>query len=132
MAISDQIADFLTRMRNACMAGHRYVDVYFTTMNQNIAQVLKDQGFIDHFLVKHEENKGTIRLFLRYVGLRKPLIRGLKKVSNPGLRKYIGYRKIPRVFNGLGISIISTSQGVLVGDEARKRKVGGELLCYVW
>ena len=132
MTVSDQIADFLTRMRNANMAGHRYVDVNFSKMNQNIAQVLKDQSFIDQFLVKHEGNKGTIRLFLRYAGLRKPLIRGLKRVSNPGLRKYIGYQEIPRVFNGMGISILSTSQGVLVGEEARKRKLGGELLCYVW
>lgn len=132
MAVNDQIADFLTRIRNACTAGHRYVDVSYNMMNQNISHVLKEQGFIDHFLVKQEANKGTIRLFLRYLGLRKPLIRGLRKVSNPGLRKYVGYQEIPKVFNGLGIAIISTSQGVLVGQEAFKRKVGGELLCCVW
>ncbi len=132
MSLSDQIADFLTRMRNACLAGHRYVDVNFSNMNQNLANVLREKGFIEQFIVKHEGNKGTIRLFLRYLALRKPLIRGLKRVSNPGLRKYVGYQEIPKVFNGLGISIVSTSQGVLDGEEARKRKLGGELLCFVW
>lgn len=132
MAVSDQIADFLTRIRNACRAGHAYVDVTYSTMNQHLAEVLKDQGFIGHFLVKQETNRGTIRLFLRYLGHGKPLIRGIRKISNPGLRKYVGYREIPKVFNGLGISILSTSQGILVGHEAAKRKLGGELLCSVW
>lgn len=132
MSANDQLADFLTRIRNATRAGHRYVDVRFSKLNQNIAQVLKDQRFIEHFLVKHEEGIGTIRIFLRYVDGRESLIRDLRKISNPGRRKYVGHEEIPRVFNGLGISIISTSQGVFAGEEARKRKIGGELLCYVW
>ncbi len=132
MSVNDQLADFLTRIRNATRASHRYVDVRFSVMNQNMAQVLKEQKFIEHFLVKHEGGLGTIRLFLRYIDGKKSLIRGIKKISNPGRRKYVGSEKIPLVFNGLGISILSTSQGVLVGHEARKRKVGGELLCYVW
>lgn len=132
MSVNDQLADFLTRIRNATRAGHRYVDVQFSVMNQNMAQVLCEQKFVEHFLVKHEGAIGTIRIFLRYIGGKDSLIRGIRKISNPGRRKYVGYTEIPRVFNGLGISILSTSQGVLVGHEARKRKVGGELLCYVW
>lgn len=132
MSVNDQLADFLTRIRNATRAGHRYVDVHFSVMNQNMAQVLCEQKFVEHFLVKHEDGIGTIRIFLRYIDGKDSLIRGIRKISNPGRRKYVGYTEIPRVFNGLGISILSTSQGVLVGHEARKRKVGGELLCYVW
>ncbi|MDB6080888.1 MAG: ribosomal protein [Chlamydiia bacterium] len=132
MCNNDQLADFLTRIRNATRAGHRFVDVKFSNMNQNLAKVLQDEKFIEHFLVKHEESIGTLRIFLRYIEGREPLIRGLCKISNPGRRKYVGYTEIPKVFNGLGISIISTSQGVLAGHEAKKRKVGGELLCYVW
>jgi small subunit ribosomal protein S8 len=131
MAVTDPLADFFTRIRNATRAGHRYVDTHFSTLNTNIAQVLKDQKFIDDFLVKHEGGIGTIRLFLRYSG-RKSLIREIRKVSNPGRRRYVGSHEIPQVFNGLGISIISTSQGVLAGHEARKRGIGGELLCCVW
>jgi small subunit ribosomal protein S8 len=132
MCTSDQLADFLTRIRNATAAGHRYVDVKYSGLNENIAKVMNDSKFIEHFLVKHEAGIGTIRLFLRYNTARESLIRGIRKISNPGRRRYVGYQEIPRVFNGLGISILSTSQGVLAGHEARKRKVGGELLCYVW
>jgi len=132
MCAHDQLADFLTRIRNACKAGHRYVDVRFSFMNQNLAQVMQDQKFIEHFLVKQENGFGTIRIFLKYIDAKTPLIRGLRKISNPGRRCYVGCDEIPRVFNNLGIAIVSTSQGVLTGTEARKRRVGGELLCYVW
>lgn len=132
MSANDQIADFLTRIRNASNAGHRYVDIHWSKMNQNIADVMKNNKFIEHYLVKEEQSIGTLRVFLRYTDGRVPLIRGLRRISNPGRRKYVGHEEIPRVFSGLGISIISTSQGVLAGDEARKRKIGGELLCYVW
>lgn len=130
--MGDNIADFLTRLRNASSARHRFVDIRWSMLNQNIAQVLKDQKFIEHFLVKQEDGKGTLRVFLRYKDGRHPLIRGIRKISNPGKRKYVGFREIPQVFNGLGISIVSTSQGIFEGVEARKRKVGGELLCYIW
>jgi small subunit ribosomal protein S8 len=132
MCANDPLADFFTRIRNASKAGHRYVDVPFSTLHQNLAEVLKENKYIEHYLVKHEGNIGQMRLFLRYLPSRQPLIRGLRKMSNPGRRLYIGYTKIPRVFNGLGHAILSTSQGILVGQEARKRKLGGELLCYVW
>lgn len=132
MSCNDPIADLLTRIRNASMARHRFVDVQWSNMLQNIAQVLKNESFIEHFLVREQDGKTEMRIFLRYSSTRQPLIRGLTRVSNSGRRRYIGYDEIPRVFNGLGISILSTSKGVLVGSEARNRKVGGELLCYVW
>ncbi len=130
--VNDPVSDLLTRIRNASMAKHRYVDVQWSVLSQNIAQLLKDESFIEHFLVKNEGGKSHMRIFLRYGSNREPLIRGLKRESKPGRRRYVGYNDIPRIFNGLGISILSTSKGVLVGSEARNRKVGGELLCYVW
>ena len=132
MSVNDPLADFLTRIRNATRAGHRFVDVQWNNLNQSVAELLQEYNFIEHFLVKEENKISTMRIFLRYIEGRRPLIRGLRKISNPGRRRYVGYEEIPSVFNGLGISVVSTSQGVLAGQEARKRKVGGELLCYVW
>jgi small subunit ribosomal protein S8 len=133
MAISDPVADFLTRIRNSVTAGHRYIDVSWSVIKQNIAEILKEQGFIENYLVKHEsKQRGTIRVFLKYASGRRPVIQGVRRVSKPGLRKYVGYADIPRFYGGMGLSIISTSQGVMAGDEASKRKIGGELLCLVW
>ncbi|MBS0633937.1 MAG: 30S ribosomal protein S8 [Verrucomicrobia bacterium] len=132
MSFNDPVSDLLTRIRNASMARHRFVDVQWSVLSQNIAQLLKDESFIEHFLVKNEGGKSHMRIFLRYNTKREPLIRGLTRVSKPGRRRYVGYNDIPRVFNGLGISIVSTSKGVLVGSNARHQKVGGELLCQVW
>ncbi len=132
MCQTDPIADFLTRLRNASRAGHRHVDVLWSKFIQNIAQVMKDAGFIEQYLVRDENGKVEMRVFLKYNSSRKPLIRGLKRVSLPSRRRYVGAEHVPNVFNGLGISILSTSQGVLAGSEARKRRVGGEVLCYVW
>jgi small subunit ribosomal protein S8 len=131
-ATSDPIADFLTRIRNAGMAQHRYVDVKFSVLKQSIAEILKSEGFIADFIVKQDEQGGAIRVFLKYTKDRTPIIQGLKRISRPGLRKYVKYREIPTVFGGMGISILSTPQGVLMGLDARSKKVGGELLCYVW
>jgi small subunit ribosomal protein S8 len=114
------------------MARHRYVDVQWSVLIQSIAQQLKNEQFIDHFLVKNENGKSQMRIFLRYTTDRMPLIRGLTRESTPGRRHYVGYNDIPKVFNGLGISIVSTPKGVMCGSEARKLKVGGELLCKVW
>ena len=132
MSFSDPVSDLLTRIRNACKAKHRFVDVQWSVLSQNIAQVLKNESFIEHFLVKSEEGKSFMRIFLRYGQNRESIIRGLTRYSKPGRRRYVGYNDIPRVFNGLGIAIVTTPQGVLVGSEARSRKVGGELLCNVW
>ncbi len=133
MALSDPIADFLTRIRNATKAEHRYVDVSWSKVKQNIADILKNQGFVENYLVQRDENqRGTMRVFLKYANGRQPVIQGIKRVSKPGLRKYVGHDDIPRFYGDMGLSIISTSQGVVTGNEARKRKIGGELLCLVW
>jgi small subunit ribosomal protein S8 len=133
MAVSDPIADFLTRIRNAIKAEHRYVDVGWSKMKQNIAEILKSQGYIENYLVKHDsKQRGTIRLFLKYIDGRQPVIQGLKRVSKPGLRRYVRHQDIPCFYGGLGLSIISTSQGIMAGGEASKLNIGGELLCLVW
>lgn len=133
MAVSDPVADFLTRIRNAIKAQHRYVDIDWSKMKQNLAEILKSQGFIENYLVKVENgNRGTIRLFLKYANGRRPVIQGLKRVSKPGLRKYVGHQDIPQFYGNMGLSIVSTSQGVMPGKEASQRGIGGELLCLVW
>lgn len=132
-AISDPIADFLTRIRNATKAQHRYVDVPWSVMKQNIADILKAHGFIESFLVKHDnKQRGTMRVFLKYAEGRQPVIQGVKRVSKPGLRRYVGHQDIPHFYGGLGLSILSTSSGVMGGFEASTKKVGGEVLCLVW
>lgn len=133
MAISDPISDFLTRIRNAMKAQHRYVDIPWSKMKQNVAEILKNQGFVENCLVKVEDNRrGTIRLFLKYATGRQPVIQGLKRVSKPGLRKYVGHQDIPRFYGGMGVSIVSTSKGVMDGKKAVELGIGGELLCLVW
>lgn len=133
MAVTDPVADFLTRIRNGLKAQHRYVDVNWSKMKQSLAGILKNEGFIENYLVKKDENdRGTIRVFLRYGAHRKPAIQGLKRLSKPGLRKYVKHNEIPKFYGGLGLSILSTSRGVLSGNEAENKKVGGELLCLIW
>jgi small subunit ribosomal protein S8 len=133
MAVNDPVADFLTRIRNALNAQHRYVDSNWSKMKQSIAEILKNQGFIENYLIKKESSqRGTIRIFLKYSEGRRGVIKGLKRISKPGLRKYVAHDNIPCFYGGLGIAIVSTSQGVLDGGEAINRKVGGELLCLVW
>jgi small subunit ribosomal protein S8 len=132
-ALSDPIADFLTRIRNATKAQHRYVDISWSRMKQNIADILKAQGFIESYLVKQDNNgRGTMRLFLKYTDHRKSVIQGIQRVSKPGLRRYVGHQDIPRFYGGFGLSILSTSNGVMAGFDAISKKVGGELLCLVW
>jgi len=131
MAVNDPVADFLTRIRNSTQALHRYTDVTWSKMNQNLAEILKNQGYIENYLVKQDKGRGTMRIFLKYEG-RQPVIQGLKRASKPGLRRYVGHTDIPHFYGGLGLSILSTSQGVISGNEASKRKIGGELLCLVW
>lgn len=130
MTVHDPIGDFLTSIRNAKEAEHRFVDVALSKMKVEIAKVLKEQGFIENYIVSEERRK--MRLFLRYAGGRKSVIQGLKRVSKPGLRRYVQADHIPHVLQGMGIAILSTSQGIFDGERARKQKVGGELLCYVW
>lgn len=133
MAVSDPVADFLTRIRNSIKAQHRYVDVDWSKMRQTLAEILKKQGFIENYLVKVDDGKrGTIRMFLKYTSGRRPVIQGLKRISKPGLRRYVGHQDIPRFYGNMGLSIVSTSQGVMPGNEAKERGIGGELLCLIW
>jgi small subunit ribosomal protein S8 len=126
----DPIADLLTRIRNGKSAKHRYVDFYPSKLKVNILKIMQQQGFLDHFLIDEEAGNG--RVFLKYLRGREPVIQGLKRVSTPGLRRYVNVQQIPRVLGGMGIAIISTSQGVMDGESARRQKLGGELLCLVW
>ncbi|ADZ18954.1 MULTISPECIES: 30S ribosomal protein S8 [Chlamydia] len=129
---SDTIADLLTRIRNALKAEHLYVDLEHSKMREAIVKILKQHGFLAHYLVKEEHRKRTMRIFLQYTNDRKPVIRQLKRVSKPSRRVYVPAAKIPYVFGNMGISVLSTSQGVLDGSTARAKNIGGELLCLVW
>ncbi len=129
---NDPISDLLTRIRNSVQAKHRFVDVMNSRMNRYIVAILKDQGFIENFMVKEEGTIGVIRVLLKYVEGRNSVINGLVRISKPGLRKYVNHDAIPLVRGGLGISILSTSKGVMAGHEAKKNKVGVEILCCVW
>lgn len=131
MSLSDPIADLLTRIRNAAMAKHRYVDIDLSKMKKAIVEVLKDSGFVEHFLIDEENRK--MRIFLRYVkSTRRCVITNLRRMSKPGVRHYISYNDIPHVLKGLGLAVLSTSKGVMSGTKARQAKVGGELICTVW
>jgi small subunit ribosomal protein S8 len=131
-AINDPIADLLTRLRNASQARHRYIDIGHSKIKEAIVRILKEKGFVAHYLIKEEKKKGTMRVFLKFAEQRKPVINGLRRVSKPSLRKYVSYNQIPRVLGGMGVSIISTSRGILEGDSAREQQVGGEILCLAW
>lgn len=128
--LHDPIADLLTRIRNAKNARHRFVDFRPSKIKMEIVRVLHEQGFVDKFMVNEE--KGQARLFLKYAGGREPVIKGLNRMSSPSLRRYVGYRTIPRIYGGMGVAILSTPDGVVDGETARKKKLGGELLCLVW
>lgn len=129
--VTDPIADMLTRIRNAIMAGHESVSIPLSRAKLAVIKILKDEGFIEDYAIVKEEQHRSIRVTLKYIDNR-PAILGLERVSKPGLRLYVKSGEIPRVYGGLGIAILSTSKGILVGREAWHRKLGGELLCYVW
>ena len=131
--ITDPIADYLTRIRNAQMAKHKLVEVPASNMKKDITKILFDCGYILNYKFIDEGPQGIIKIALKYNPETKmPSIKSLQRVSKPGLRKYSDNAKLPRVLNGLGIAIISTSQGVMTDKEARKRNIGGEVLCYVY
>jgi len=131
MAVTDPIADMLTRMRNAIMAGHESVLVPSSKLKLSIVKILKEEGFIDRYEVLKGKPQPMIKIQLKYTG-DQPAILGLERVSKPGLRVYVEKREIPRVYGGLGIAILSTSRGVMTGQEAWRQHLGGEVLCYVW
>ena len=128
--LHDPIADLLTRIRNAKSAKHRFVDFRPSKIKMDIVKVLHEQGFVDRFMINEE--KGQARVFLKYAGGRESVIKGLNRMSSPSLRRYVGYKKIPRIYGGMGIAILSTPAGVVDGETARRNKLGGELLCLVW
>lgn len=131
MQISDVIADMLTRIRNASNAKHETVDIPASKMKKSIAQILLDEGYIAGYEVIEDGKQGAIRVTLKYVGKEK-VIKGLKRVSKPGLRIYASCEEMPRVMNGLGVAIVSTSKGIMTDKQARKENVGGEVLAFVW
>ena len=131
--MTDPIADYLTRLRNAIMANHRVVEVPASNLKKEITKILFDKGYILNYKFIEDGPQGTIKVALKYNPVtRQNAIKGLKRVSTPGLRRYTGYKDMPRVINGLGIAIISTSQGVMTNKEAANLKIGGEVLCYVY
>ena len=131
--MTDPIADYLTRLRNAIMANHRVVEVPASNLKKEITKILFDKGYILNYKFLEDGPQGTIKVALKYnPATKQNAIKGLKRVSTPGLRKYTGYKDMPRVINGLGIAIISTSQGVMTDKEAASLKIGGEVLCYVY
>ena len=132
MSMTDPIADMLTRIRNACGSKHRRVDMPASKVKAEIARILKENNFIqDYRLVESEEGHKLLRVILRYAG-GQSVIREMRRVSTPGLRKYVGATEIPRVRNGLGMAILSTSRGVMSDGDARRTRTGGELLALVW
>lgn len=130
--VTDPIADYLTRIRNAVMANHRVVEIPKSRIKEEITRILMEKGYILNYKVEQEPRPGMIKIALKYHPVTKlPAINDLTRISKPGLRKYVNADELPKVLNGLGIAIISTSQGIMTDKEARVKKVGGEVLCYI-
>ena len=132
--MTDPIADYLTRLRNAIKAGHRVVEIPGSNLKREITKILFEQGYILNYkFMEGETPSGVIKIALKYDPIDKVnAIKGLKRVSRPGLRQYTGYKDMPRVLNGLGIAVLSTSKGVMTNKQAKELKIGGEVLCYVY
>ena len=130
---TDPIADYLTRVRNAVKANHRVVEIPASNLKKEITKILFDQGYILSYKFDDSSVQGTIKIALKYnKETKEPVIKKIQRVSKPGLRKYAGANEMPRILNGLGIAIVSTSHGVMTGKQAHRENVGGELLCYVY
>jgi small subunit ribosomal protein S8 len=132
MSISDPVADMLTKIRNAGMEKHEKVDIPTSKLKLEIVKILKTEGYIKNFKKVNQEGANTIRVFLKYDEQTGPVIHGIEKVSKPGRRVYMGYKSMPRVYNGYGTLIVSTSKGVTTGKKATEKQVGGEIICTVW
>jgi small subunit ribosomal protein S8 len=132
MSVSDPVADMLTKIRNAGMAKHEKVDIPTSKLKLEIVKILKTEGFIKNFKKINQDGSNCIRVFLKYDDTTVPVIHGIEKVSTPGRRVYSGYKTMPRVVNGYGTLIVSTSIGVTTGKKAVEKKVGGEIICTVW
>ena len=132
MTMTDPISDFLTRVRNALGARRETVDVPSSILKVEIARIMKEEGFIDNFKVMEDKTQGILRLYLKYGPENENIINGLKRVSRPGRRIYVGGDEIPNVMGGYGVNIISTSKGIITGKDAKRQNVGGEIICEVW
>lgn len=132
MSVSDPIADMLTKIRNAVRVRHEKVDVPTSKLKLEIVKILKTEGYIKNFKKVQEDGKNIIRIFLKYDDSNNSVIHGVEKISTPGRRVYSGYKDLPRIYNGLGTLIVSTSAGVTTGKKASEKMVGGELVCKVW
>ncbi len=132
MSVVDPVADLLTRIRNGQQAAHRHIDVPASKLKRAIVQILLDKGYVRRFINIDDGKQGLIRVYLKYSKGGAPVIRNLKRVSTPGLRQYVGADSLPRVRNGLGVAIISTSRGVMTDKEARLHRIGGEVLAYIY
>ncbi|KRM89431.1 30S ribosomal protein S8 [Liquorilactobacillus vini] len=132
MAMTDPIADFLTRIRNASLAKHESVEIPASKIKHDIAEILKNEGFVRDVEYIDDNKQGMIRIFLKYGKNNERVISGIKRISKPGLRSYVKSDAVPKVLNGLGIAILSTSEGVITDKQARAKKIGGEVLAYVW
>ncbi len=132
MILSDPISDMLTRIRNANMAEHPQVQIPHSKLKSEVARLLKEEGYIKDFTTENVDGKATLVLFLKYMADNKPVIQGLRRVSRPSRRHYVGADDVPRVLGGIGTAFLSTSTGILTDNEARKAHVGGEVLCYIW
>lgn len=133
MSMSDPIADMLTRIRNAGHSRHKRVDIPASKLKLEIARILLNEKFISNYkFIGEGSPQGTIRVYLKYTPDEEPVIAGMKRISKPGLRRYCGSEDVPRVLGGMGVSILSTSRGLMTGREAKKSGIGGEILCTVW
>lgn len=132
MVLTDPIADFLTRIRNANMAKHDSVEIPASNIKKSLSEILKQEGFIRDYEVTEDGKQGVIKVFLKYGPNGERVISGLKRISKPGLRNYVSADNLPKVLNGLGIAIVSTSAAILTDKEAREKNVGGEVIAYVW
>lgn len=132
MQVTDTIADLLTRIRNAQAAKHDTVEVPASNMKKAICQILVDEGYVRHYSVKEDGKQGVITISLKYAEGRQPVIKGLKRVSKPGLRIYSSAAELPKVMKGLGVAIVSTSKGIMTDRAARQQNVGGEVLAFIW
>ncbi len=132
MSMTDPIADMLTRIRNAYMSAHSEVEMPASNMKQAMAAILQDEGYISGFERLEDNKQGILKIGLKYGPDKQPVITGLKRISKPGRRVYVKQNNIPRVLNGLGIAILSTSRGIMTGAKSVKARTGGEVLCYIW
>lgn len=132
MTITDSIAELLTRIRNANQAKKNRVDIPSSKMKQEIARILKEEGYIKNYRVISDRRQGILRIYLKYTSKKERVISGIERISKPSLKHYVKRVKIPRVLGGLGVAILSTSQGIMTDREARKRRLGGEIICHIW